>query len=468
MHARSTQKRPRYALALFLAVATACGVHTSQNGAVQITAVNPGTGSITGGMPVTITGVGLDDGTGHATVLFGTSPATVTAVNPDSISATLPAGLACGNTDVQVSNTHGSGFKASAFVYTGGSASISVTGISPAQGVLAGGTPITITGTGFTGGVGVTLGGVPLENITVVSDTQITAQTPVAMNGGEVDLAMRNCGSQASLAKAFIYTTGLNGGFVDMNLTDYLNPAQFATPTPQDYIDPYVVFVEPAAASLLVTLPANGTCTLNPTFTAPSSTITDAGATVQLVSGATTVTLSKQANSSYYFPYDASGNLTSSHYQAASFLKDALYDLDATGGQVPAFTVTGAFRTPGDYTVSAPNISATSPASVSRAAQLAWTWTGAGPGDYFFIELVGYDNTGTSTSKDLFCIANADSATGSYTIKQSDLALMGSTTTQMIVYTNRRKQTPFIIPANGSMGVGVASLYKVGYLLLGP
>ncbi len=61
-----------------------------------------------------------------------------------------------------------------------------VTGFSPANGPVAGGTTITITGSGFkTDGpvVSVTVGGIAATNVTVTSDTSLTATVPAAAGG---------------------------------------------------------------------------------------------------------------------------------------------------------------------------------------------------------------------------------------------------------------------------------------------
>lgn len=58
-----------------------------------------------------------------------------------------------------------------------------VSGVSPTNGLLAGGTVITITGANFLGATGVTIGGSPATNVIVNSATQITATTPVGVAG---------------------------------------------------------------------------------------------------------------------------------------------------------------------------------------------------------------------------------------------------------------------------------------------
>lgn len=57
---------------------------------------------------------------------------------------------------------------------------VTVTGVSPASGPLAGGTSVTITGTSFINVESVTVGGNELGSRTVVSATEITGTTPAS------------------------------------------------------------------------------------------------------------------------------------------------------------------------------------------------------------------------------------------------------------------------------------------------
>ncbi|HTZ07693.1 MAG TPA: IPT/TIG domain-containing protein [Acidimicrobiales bacterium] len=111
----------------------------------------------------------------------------------------LPAGdplegVAC----VSAASCWGVGFTAAGSVVlhtvTGGEALPSVTGISPASGPSAGGTPVTITGVGFGDGTtSVLFGAVPATDVTVVSRSEITAVAPAGPAGGStVDVTVTN------------------------------------------------------------------------------------------------------------------------------------------------------------------------------------------------------------------------------------------------------------------------------------
>jgi large repetitive protein len=82
-----------------------------------------------------------------------------------------------------------------------------VTAVSPANGPVAGGTPVTIDGAGFLNGAGVTFGGTAATNVMVLSTGRITATTP-AHGAGAVDLVVTNATGQASPRfRGFTYST---------------------------------------------------------------------------------------------------------------------------------------------------------------------------------------------------------------------------------------------------------------------
>ena len=71
-----------------------------------------------------------------------------------------------------------------------------VTGVSPTTGPAAGGTLVTITGTGFTGATAVDFGTTPATNLTVVSDTTITVDSPPGT--GTVDVTVTTPGGTSA------------------------------------------------------------------------------------------------------------------------------------------------------------------------------------------------------------------------------------------------------------------------------
>lgn len=85
-----------------------------------------------------------------------------------------------------------------------------LTGVSPAQGPLSGGTTVTLTGTGFSAfgatNTTVSFGGVVATGVVVLSDTQVTATAPTGSAPGLVDLVLRNSiGTTGTLPQAYRY-----------------------------------------------------------------------------------------------------------------------------------------------------------------------------------------------------------------------------------------------------------------------
>ena len=96
-----------------------------------------------------------------------------------------------------------------------GGPTVAVTGISPASGLAAGGTTVTITGTGFTGASAVDFGAVAATSFVVDSDTQITATSP-AEPLGTVDVTVTatdgTSASATSSADQFSYALAAPSG----------------------------------------------------------------------------------------------------------------------------------------------------------------------------------------------------------------------------------------------------------------
>jgi hypothetical protein len=83
-----------------------------------------------------------------------------------------------------------------------------VTAVTPATGLAAGGTNVTISGAGFTGATAVTFGGTAATAVVVVNPTTITATSP-AKAAGTYDVRVttpRGTSAIAGTADNFIYT----------------------------------------------------------------------------------------------------------------------------------------------------------------------------------------------------------------------------------------------------------------------
>ncbi|MCX6422623.1 MAG: IPT/TIG domain-containing protein [Actinobacteria bacterium] len=83
-----------------------------------------------------------------------------------------------------------------------------VSAVSPATGLIAGGTSITITGTNFAAGasLGVTVGGFAATSVRVVSATKITAKTPAHAAGVANIVVTNGDGQTATLSGVFTFT----------------------------------------------------------------------------------------------------------------------------------------------------------------------------------------------------------------------------------------------------------------------
>ena len=153
--------------------------------------VAPVAGPTAGGTSVTLTGSNFTDAT---SVQFGGTPATgVSVTSPTSMTATSPAsaGGAAGTVDITVTTPIGTSATSAAaqFSYA---ATPSVASVSPAAGVTAGGTSVTITGTNFTAVTGVSFGATPATSYTVLNGTTVTATSPASPGGaaGPVDVTV--------------------------------------------------------------------------------------------------------------------------------------------------------------------------------------------------------------------------------------------------------------------------------------
>ncbi len=168
-----------------------------------VTNINPATGTTAGGTPVTITGIDL---TAATAVDFGSAAGKITSDTADQIVATSPAGS--GMVDVTVVTANGTSATSSndQFTYVVVPQAPVLTGISPASGLPAGGTVVTITGTSFNGATLVDFGANAATNVAISSDgTQITATSPKGTGTVNVRVTTALGTSPTSPADQFSY-----------------------------------------------------------------------------------------------------------------------------------------------------------------------------------------------------------------------------------------------------------------------
>ncbi|MFB6717523.1 IPT/TIG domain-containing protein, partial [Streptomyces sp. NPDC056237] len=140
-----------------------------------IGSVVPNQGSVDGGNTVTLTGTGF---TGATSVNFGTVAAAFIAASATQATAIAPAAPA-GTVNVTITTPGGTSAGAP-YTYV---ADPVLTGVAPAQGPLAGGNTVALSGTGFTGTTSVHFGVNAASSFTVVSPTQLTASAPTGGPG---------------------------------------------------------------------------------------------------------------------------------------------------------------------------------------------------------------------------------------------------------------------------------------------
>ncbi len=168
---------------------------------VTVTGISPASGSTSGGTAVVISGTNF---TNASTVTFGATNATSFSVDSaNSITAVSPAGTA-GVVDIRVTAPGGTSAIVAADQYSYTS-SITVTGISPSFGSVAGGSSVVITGTNLAGATAVTFGSIGATSFVINSATQITAVSP-AGTAGVVDIRVTAPGGTSAIVAADQFT----------------------------------------------------------------------------------------------------------------------------------------------------------------------------------------------------------------------------------------------------------------------
>jgi len=173
-----------------------------------VTAVSPSAGVPAGGTMVTVIGSGF---TGATQVTFGANAgANLIVIDDTQLTVTSPAGVA-GAVDVQVTTPAGGSplaIDVDGFTYVAAAApTLSESPVSPAQGVPAGGTLVTITGSGFTATTMVQFGSTPGLGLVIVNDNELTVLTPPATAPGTVGVTVITTVNEVTNAAAFEYVT---------------------------------------------------------------------------------------------------------------------------------------------------------------------------------------------------------------------------------------------------------------------
>lgn len=175
---------------------------------VVVGAVTPATGGVAGGTAITLSGRGFTGAT--AVTLGGIAATDVVVVSDTELTATTPAGAA-GPVAVVVERGAERGALLGGFLYE---AELSLLGVLPARGGIGGSTFVVVTGSGFSKGApALAFDGRAATEVTVLSDSVLTARTPLG-NPGLVDVTATLGGESALADRAFTYfdPTAIVGG----------------------------------------------------------------------------------------------------------------------------------------------------------------------------------------------------------------------------------------------------------------
>ena len=162
-----------------------------------ITSVTPLQGSIFGGTQITINGTNLAGTT--AVKIGGVDCTNLQVFSSTLVKAVTPAGSA-GEVPLSVITAAGTLFSPAPFTYV----QLSISSVSPNNGIYSGGTAITITGSFLNGASSVKVGGVSATEVVAVNSTTVTAVTP-AGSIGPASVEVTGAKGTATANGAFTY-----------------------------------------------------------------------------------------------------------------------------------------------------------------------------------------------------------------------------------------------------------------------
>jgi hypothetical protein len=128
--------------------------------------------------------------------------AVVTLINNDSSQAAIDAAT----TVVENGTTQVEANTATLDKVTNPPVPPTVTGVSPASGPAAGGTAVTVTGTAFTGATAVNFDSAEATNVVVVSDTEVTVDSPAGTDGSSVNVTVTTPVGTSPVSGTFTYS----------------------------------------------------------------------------------------------------------------------------------------------------------------------------------------------------------------------------------------------------------------------
>lgn len=170
---------------------------------VELDAIDPPVGPLTGGVDARLSGNGL---TRDSQVLFGQRGAEVQAADEARrrLDVIVPAAAGPGPVDVTIRNANGELTVPGAFVYFDAEAGdFQVSGIAPASGPVEGGAPVFVAGAGFGAGTAVTFDGRPLD-CEALDANRLRCLTPPG-DIGPVDVEVSDGAQRALIEGGYTY-----------------------------------------------------------------------------------------------------------------------------------------------------------------------------------------------------------------------------------------------------------------------
>ena len=189
-------------------------INFTYNPVPTITDILPPRGRLDGGTEIILQGSGFiceaittpeQETPKQIQVKIGNKSVEIDGCSPTELRFTTPANSEPGDVDITVTNPDGQEVKGT-YTYN---ELLTVTGISPPSGKLAGGTKVTITGTGFIGQIlnehlSIQIGNIDATaNIEFILPTQIVLTTPTSNAPKEVDVIITNPDGQKTPSTQF-------------------------------------------------------------------------------------------------------------------------------------------------------------------------------------------------------------------------------------------------------------------------
>ncbi len=346
---------------------------------------------------------------------------------------------------------------------------LTITAITPNYGSIHGGDDITVQVANLQGTAEIFFGNANLD-VTKLDATTFVVTTPNAGAPLSVDVIVRGDNGEDVWPSGFTFSdsgpppdtggtggtggpgpTGNVGGFIEFSRTQVACPSCLGFPA-EFSVQAGAAFHAPISGSWNDWLPPVGQCAVDPDTTPPTGSYIDAGSIAYLKSGSTTIALTNSGTASYL----AEGLPLNDYISNGSYT----LEVPSPGGSLGAFTQANAV-------VAAEGFDSITPfellyggeagaftAQVSSVGQ-TFTWSPAGSGDAFVIDLGAYDYYSGAYIGKVVC-HGAD--TGSMYIPTSnfmDAPLL------LTVGMYRRKYTYTTNPATGDTIEAVAT---AGYL----